>query len=69
LDHVLGSEDIVASPFTLHKGLLIVLPTLSNEVLSAAYIEEELKTKSLKARHSLFYRAEIATGGSSAAGN
>ena len=46
-----------------------MLPTLSNEVLSAAYIEEELKTEPLKARYSLFYRAEIATGGSSAAGN
>jgi hypothetical protein len=47
----------------------IVLPTLSNEVPSVASIEGELKTKFLKARYLLFHRAEIATGGSNAAGN
>lgn len=67
--HVLGSEDIVTQYSAVHKGLLSMIPTTSNEVPSAVSIEEELKAKLLKTTYFLFYREGIATGGSSAAGN
>jgi len=65
----LGRRTRQQNPLALHKGPPFMFPTLSNEVSSAAYIEEELKTKFPKTRYSLFYRADTAAGRSSPAGN